>query len=196
MLRNGAGRHHPDSYDLVDELWREAERQASDVDLLQGMTYVELKRRLSELLLMRVDKMTMATSVEARVPFLDHELVEFAMALPRRAKVDGSTGKALLKRAVRPIVGADIVDRPKQGFGAPVAEWFRGRFGEGAQELIRGSSLAERGLLDYDVIDELWAAHRGGANWGMHLWNVLNASAWHDHWIAGHREPDALLKTA
>ena len=196
VLRNGAGRHHPDSYDLVDDLWREAERQAPHVDLLQGMTYVELKRRLSELLLMRVDKMTMATSVEARVPFLDHELVEFAMALPRRAKVDGSTGKALLKRAVRPIVGADIVDRPKQGFGAPVSEWFRGPFGERAQELIRRSSLAERGLLDYDVIDELWAAHRGGANWGMHLWNVLNASAWHDHWIAGHREPDALLKTA
>jgi asparagine synthase (glutamine-hydrolysing) len=196
LLRDGVGHRYPDSYRLVEELWEEAESQVPHVDLLQGMTYVELKRRLSELLLMRVDKMTMATSVEARVPFLDHELVEFAMALPRKAKVDGSTGKALLKRAVRPIVGADIVDRPKQGFGAPVSEWFRGPFGERAQELIRRSSLAEHGLLDYDVIDELWAAHRGGANWGMHLWNVLNASAWYDHWIAGHREPDALLRTA
>ena len=78
---------------------------------------------------MRVDKMTMATSVEARVPFLDHELVEFAMALPRRAKVDGSTGKALLKRAVRPIVGADIVDRPKQGSAHP---WPSGSAGRSA----------------------------------------------------------------
>ena len=185
------GRVLPDSYSIVDQLWRDVETDAPNADLLQGMTYVELKRRLSELLLMRVDKMTMATSVEARVPFLDHELVEFAMALPRSAKVQGSVGKALLKRAVRPIVGADVVDRPKQGFGAPVSEWFRGPLGDRAQELIKRSSLAERGLLDYDVIDELWTAHRGGANWGMHLWNVLNASAWHDQWIA-QRESAAL----
>jgi asparagine synthase (glutamine-hydrolysing) len=184
LMANG----HPDSYALVDSLWRDVDAVTPGPDLLQGMTYIELKRRLSELLLMRVDKMTMATSVEARVPFLDHELVEFAIALPKRAKVDGSVGKALLKKAVRPVVGADVVDRPKQGFGAPVSEWFRESFGERAQELIKRSSLAERELLDYDVIDELWAAHRGGANWGMHLWNILNVSAWHDQWIAG-RQP-------
>ena len=69
-------------YDLVDELLAGGRAPGPDADLLQRMTYVELKQRLSELLLMRVDKMTMATSVEARVPFLDHELVEFAMALP------------------------------------------------------------------------------------------------------------------
>ena len=66
---------------MVERLWEEAERHSPGADLLQQMTYVELKQRLAELLLMRVDKMTMATSVEARVPFLDHELVEFALAL-------------------------------------------------------------------------------------------------------------------
>ena len=87
---------------------------------------------------MRVDKMTMATSVEARVPFLDHELVEFAMALPPEMKVRDGVGKYLLKRAVDgPAPADDIVYRKKQGFGAPVSEWFRGELGERAQREIR-----------------------------------------------------------
>jgi asparagine synthase (glutamine-hydrolysing) len=189
VLRNG--RVHPDSYALVDELWREAESRTPAPDLLQGMTYVELKRRLAELLLMRVDKMTMATSVEARVPFLDHDLVEFAMALPPDLKIRGWTGKYLLKEAVSGILPAETVRRPKQGFGAPVSEWFRGPLGERAQRVIKESSLAERSLLDYEELDRIWASHRAGANRGMELWNVLNVSAWHDAWIAG-RQPSLL----
>ncbi len=74
---------------------------------------------------------------------------------------------------------------PKQGFGAPVAEWFKGELGERAQREIRESSLAERGLLDYDRLDEMWAAHRRGpVNWAFHLWNIYNVSAWHDYWVA------------
>ena len=126
------------------------------------MTYLELKQRLAELLLMRVDKMTMATSVEARVPFLDHELVEFAMALPPEMKVRDGVGKYLLKKAVEDVLPRDIVYRKKQGFGAPVAEWFKGDLGRRAQREIRESSLAERGLLDYDELDRMWDAHRAG----------------------------------
>ncbi len=84
VLAGGSNGGHPSSYEVVERLWEQAERELPDADLLQQMTYLELKQRLAELLLMRVDKMTMATSVEARVPFLDHELVEFAMALPPR----------------------------------------------------------------------------------------------------------------
>jgi asparagine synthase (glutamine-hydrolysing) len=176
-------RPYADSLDVTESSWREAE--SAGADLLQKMTYVELKRRLPELLLMRVDKMTMATSVEARVPFLDHDLVEFAVALPPDLKQRNGVGKYLLKKAVEPLLPHDLVYRRKQGFGAPVAEWFRGDFGERAQRAIRESSLAERGLLDYDTIDALWGAHRRGANWGMQLWNLLNVSAWHDYWVAG-----------
>jgi asparagine synthase (glutamine-hydrolysing) len=178
-----------DTYATIQQLWHEVDEQQPGADLRQRMTYVELKRRLAELLLMRVDKMTMATSVEARVPFLDHELVEFALALPPDLKVRGNTGKYILKRAVSDILPASIVQRPKQGFGAPVAEWFRGDLGVRAQGWVRQSSLAERGLLDYDEIDRLWAAHRAGANWAMQLWNLLNVSAWYDFWIA-RRPPD------
>jgi asparagine synthase (glutamine-hydrolysing) len=135
---------------------------------------------------MRVDKMTMATSVEARVPFLDRELVEFALALPMEMKVRDGIGKWLLKRSVTGLLPDEIVHRPKQGFGAPVAEWFRGELGRRAQRETRASSLAERGLLDYTSIDRLWAAHRDGrANWSFQLWSLYNVSAWHDHWIAG-----------
>ena len=175
-----------DSYDVVTRFWEQAERERPGADLLQKMTYLELKQRLAELLLMRVDKMTMATSVEARVPFLDHELVEFAMALPPEMKVRDGVGKYLLKKAVAGrFIPEEIAYRKKMGFGAPVSEWFRGDLGVRAQREIRQSTLAERGLLDYDRIDELWAAHRNGQEWAFQLWNLYNVSAWHDYWVAG-----------
>jgi asparagine synthase (glutamine-hydrolysing) len=181
------GRPHPDSYEIVERLWTQAGDDLSTADPLQRMTYLELKQRLAELLLMRVDKMTMATSIEARVPFLDHDFVEFAIAMPPRMKVRDGVGKYALKKAVEPILPKDIIYRAKQGFGAPVAEWFRGEFGEQVQRQITGSSLAERGLIDYERLDELWASHRaaGPANWSQQLWNIYNVSAWHDHWVAG-----------
>jgi asparagine synthase (glutamine-hydrolysing) len=176
------GRAHPDSYRIVERFWEEA----GDEDLLTKMTYLELKNRLAELLLMRVDKMTMRNSVEARVPFLDADLVEFAIALPPEMKVRDGQGKYLLKKAVSGLLPAEIVNRPKQGFSAPVSEWFREELGERAQREIRSSSLAERGLLNYDAIDDLWRAHRAGrGDWAFQLWNIYNVSAWHDYWIAG-----------
>jgi asparagine synthase (glutamine-hydrolysing) len=184
LLADGPVR--PDSYEVVDRLWQQAERDLPGADLLQKMTFLELKQRLAELLLMRVDKMTMATSVEARVPYLDHQLVEFAMALPPKMKIRDDVGKWLMKRAVDGIIPSDVVWRKKQGFGAPMAEWFRGELGERAQEQIRTSSLNERGLIDLDRVDEMWAAHRAGpVNWSFHLWNLYNVSAWHDYWVAG-----------
>jgi len=188
VLAGSANGDTPSSYAVVERLWSEAERDLPGADYLQKMTYLELKNRLAELLLMRVDKMTMATSVEARVPFLDQDLVRFATALPPRMKVRDGTGKYLLKRAVsRNLLPEHSVYRRKQGFAAPVSEWFKGELGERAQRQIRESSLAERGLLDYDRIDEMWAAHRSSSpiDWAFHLWNIYNVSAWHDYWIAG-----------
>src|SRR3954453_13335079 len=109
------GRVHPDSYEVVQRLWSDAGRELPGADLYQRMTYLELKQRLAELLLMRVDKMTMATSVEARVPFLDHDFAEFAMSLPPSMKVRDGMGKFALKRAVSKFLPDDIVYRQKQG---------------------------------------------------------------------------------
>ena len=145
----GISRERATSYATVERHWDDAERLAPGVDLFQRMTYLELKQRLPELLLMRLDKITMASSVEGREPFLDHHLVEFALALPPEMKYRDGVGKYVLKRAMRGLLPDEVLSRPKQGFGTPMEEWMRGDFGVRAQQAIRRSSLAERGLLDY-----------------------------------------------
>lgn len=184
------GGSHPDfdSYKLVERLWEEAASLYPRADLLQRMTYVELKQRLAELLLMRVDKMTMATSVEARVPFLDHELVEFALALPERMKVRGGSGKYLLKRAVEPLLPREIVHRRKQGFSPPMGDWLRGPLGEQARRETLRSGLVGRGVLDARKMERLWESHlRGQGDWSFQLWTLWNVCAWYDRWVArGH----------
>jgi len=149
------------------------------------MTYLELKLRLPELLLMRVDKITMATSVEARVPFLDHHLIEYAMGLPRNLKVKGGTGKHILKRALESVLPADVLYKPKRGFGAPVREWFRGPEGESLIGQLMNSSIRKRNFFDYAFIQHLVDEHRREArDWSANLWCLLNLSLWYDHWIS------------
>lgn len=134
---------------------------------------------------MRVDKMTMATSVEARVPFLDHKLVEYAMSLPVDLKIKGTNGKYILKRALEKVLPADLLYRPKRGFGAPIREWFRGAGGEALGEMILNSSMRKRNLFDYAFIARLLAEHREGKHdWSFHLWALLNISLWYDRWIS------------
>ena len=148
------------------------------------MTYLELKLRLPELLLMRVDKITMATSVEARVPFLDHHLIEYAMSLPRELKVKGQTGKHILKRALEPILPAEVLYQRKRGFGAPVREWFRGREGDDLIQQLLNSSIRERKFFDYDFIGRMADEHRRETkDWSANLWCLLNLSVWYDRWI-------------
>src|SRR5438309_3212205 len=143
------------TYDVVRNYQEAIAAARPDADAAARMTYLELKLRLPELLLMRVDKITMATSVEARVPFLDHHLIEYAMNLPRELKVKGNTGKHILKRALESILPADVLYKPKRGFGAPVHQWFRGAEGD---ELIQGvlsSRLRQRNFFDYGFIERL-----------------------------------------
>jgi asparagine synthase (glutamine-hydrolysing) len=182
---NGDG-EYPDSYRFVEQLWCEAKEARQDVDLLQRMTYVELKQRLSEMLLMQLDRQTMANSVEGREPFLDHDLVEFALALPPRMKVRRGSKKYILKQVAERVLPAETVHRKKQGFATPMKEWLRGDFGAAAHRQVRESALTEHALLDYGRLDELFARHRAGdGDWSKHLWNVYTLSAWYDHWVAG-----------
>jgi asparagine synthase (glutamine-hydrolysing) len=153
-------------------------------DFAARMSYLELKLRLPELLLMRVDKMTMATSVEARVPFLDHHLIEYAMSLPVDLKIKGTSGKHILKRALEKVLPEDLLYRPKRGFGAPIREWFRGESGAELSDLIMNSSMRQRKFFDYDFIARLVDEHqRGARDWSFHLWALLNVSLWYDRWI-------------
>jgi asparagine synthase (glutamine-hydrolysing) len=167
-------------------VWRDAEAQRPNADLFQKMTYVELKQRLSELLLMRLDRITMASSVEGRDPFLDHRLVEFVLALPPHMKYREGSGKYVLKQAMRGTLPDEILDRRKQGFGTPMPEWLRGTFGELAERTVLSSALRERALLNMDQVVRLFAAHRAGrGDWSYQLWNLYSVSAWYDRWVAG-----------
>ncbi len=174
------------SYDVVREYQEHIARVRPHSDFLARMTYLELKLRLPELLLMRVDKITMATSVEARVPFLDHQLVEYALGISRAQKVEGTSGKHILKHALEDILPHELLHRRKRGFGAPIREWFRGTTNDLLDAHMLQSSLRRRNLFDYDLLARLVAEHRSGArDWSFHLWTLLNLSLWYERWIEG-----------
>ena len=154
-------------------------------DELTRMIHNEFRVRLPELLLMRVDKITMSTAVEGRVPFLDHELVDFTMDIPQAWKVKDGEPKYLLKKALKGVLADDILYRPKMGFGAPMAEWLRGDFGRQAEDAVLGSSLMKDGYFDRDHIARRFKGHRDGRqDNALHLWLLFNLTAWHQHWIA------------
>ncbi|MEW6202679.1 MAG: asparagine synthase (glutamine-hydrolyzing) [bacterium] len=176
------------SYDFIAAFLRRLELAGEKNDPLKKIIYIEFKQRLCELLLMRVDKITMATSVESRVPFLDHKLVEFAMSIPSEVKVKGLTPKYILKKACEGIIPDNIIYRKKVGFGAPVQEWFSGRLGDEIEQGIMNSRLRTRGLLNYDYIQQLVDKHRSGAgNYTWQLWILFNLSRWYDLWIEKER---------
>jgi asparagine synthase (glutamine-hydrolysing) len=172
------------SLEVVDSYLNHVEQERPDSDFLSRMIYLELKLRLPELLLMRVDKITMATSVEARVPFLDHHLVEYAVGLPRSLKVEGVSGKHILKQSLEEVLPKDLLYKTKRGFGAPVREWFRGEFGAWFDSQLLNSTMRRREFLDYDFVARLVDEHRREVNdWGFHLWALLNLSLWYERWI-------------
>jgi asparagine synthase (glutamine-hydrolysing) len=172
------------SYDVVRAYQEQIARERPASDFLARMTYLELKLRLPELLLMRVDKITMATSVEARVPFLDHHLVEYALGLSRALKVEGASGKHVLKRALEDVLPRDVLYRPKRGFGAPIRGWLRGGDASLLDEHLLDSPMRRRAFLDYPFVARLVEEHRRGArDWSFHLWALLNLSLWYERWI-------------
>jgi asparagine synthase (glutamine-hydrolysing) len=184
-----------DTFNVIRSFNQELDRAAPDHDILARMTYNEFKLRLPELLLMRVDKIGMSVSLEARVPFLDHKLVEFTMDIPMEDKVHGGVAKYLLKKAVEGIIPDEIIYRKKMGFGAPMTQWMQGDFGRYTQDVIRRSRLLDRGFFRREVIEGYFEAHRTGrADFSLYLWTLFNLVAWYDYWIerrhdqASHRE--------
>jgi asparagine synthase (glutamine-hydrolysing) len=145
---------------------------------LNWMSYLDLNLRLPELLLMRVDKMSMGVSLEARVPFLDHRFVELAMSIPERSKTNGGTLKHILKKAVRGVIPDEVIDRPKQGFGVPVHEWFLDRLG-GETRRVLADFCRDTDYLDRDEVLSIVDEHRG-----VESWYLLNLALWHKEYIA------------
>ncbi len=164
--------------------------------LLERLLYVDLKTYLVELL-MKQDQMSMAASVESRVAFLDHPLVEFVQRLPERLKLDGTTTKVILRRAVAARLPAPVLDRPKMGFPVPLARWLRGRWGEWATALLTDRRARSRGLFVPAVVERWLREHRAGQrDWSDRLWLLIGLELWHRAFVDGGAAAPAAARTA
>ena len=127
---------------------------------LEQFLFADLTLNLPSAMLTRLDRASMAHSLEARVPFLSHKMVEWALTMPEQMKLRGRTGKLVLRKAIAPWLPEDILTRPKQGFQIPMATWLRGRFGDFAREVWNSSGLRETGFLDRAGVDRLFLEHK------------------------------------
>jgi len=152
-------------------------------DELSWMQYADSISYLPDDILTKVDRASMAVSLEARVPLLDHRVVDLAWRLPARLKMRGGQGKWLLRQVLHKYVPKELVERPKMGFGVPVDAWLRGPLKGWAADLLDPAAMSQAGLLDPGPIQEKWAEHQSGRrNWQHFLWNVLMFEAWRRTW--------------
>ena len=156
-----------------------AATDAPDATRLQRALAADLRVWLAHDLLTKLDKATMAHGLEARVPMLDHRLVELAAALPDELKVSADVGKVVLRRALRPLVPAATHDRAKQGFGVPLDVWFRGPLRDLVHDLFSRSLLVRDGVLTRESLRTLLDAHTAGRQpLGRAIWTLLNLDVW------------------
>ncbi len=166
------------SWEVLRPIRERFEAKAWDTSHLNWMTYIDLNLRLPELLLMRVDKMSMGVSLEGRVPFLDHKFVELALSIPASAKTKNGTLKYILKKAVRGLIPDELIDRKKQGFGVPVHEWFFDRLGPQMKKEL-DDFCRQTDYLDKTMVDWLFEKQRG-----TQIWFLFNLAMWWKTYIA------------
>jgi asparagine synthase (glutamine-hydrolysing) len=168
--------------ELKGVLW-DASVDSDFPTLLERMQFLDLVTYLPDDILTKVDRASMAVALEARVPLIDHRVVEFASRLPRQAKIRGDATKWLLRQVLYRHVPKELVERPKMGFAVPLADWLRGPLRDWAENLLAESRLQQGGFFNAAVVRGVWDEHVSGrANREYMLWNVLMFEAWHDRW--------------
>jgi asparagine synthase (glutamine-hydrolysing) len=167
-----------DSYDRLEQEYFPAQTSPK-ASALEQFLFADLTLNLPSAMLTRLDRASMAHSLEARVPLLSHKMVDWALTVPEQVKLKGRTGKLILRRAIAPWVPPDILARPKQGFQIPMAAWLRDRFGDFAREVWSGSGLDEAGYLDRGAVDRLFKEHQDGtADHARMLYAITALGIW------------------
>jgi len=176
------GLFQPEVFELLApyQPWRAkaAYLESSDRNWLSKLQALDVKNYLPLDILTKVDRMSMAHSIEARVPLLDHKLVEFAATIPPEMNLRGGTTKYVLKRAMKGILPERIVNRPKRGFAVPLGYWFRGKLGSYVRDLLLGESARRRGFFNSPYIEDLVAQHERGRNLDLQLWTLISFELW------------------
>jgi asparagine synthase (glutamine-hydrolysing) len=153
-------------------------------DALNRMLYVDTKLWLPDYLLLRGDKLTMATSLEGRVPLLDHKVVEFAASLPPHLKLNGLARKYLLKKVSRKLLPPEIIDRKKEGFPIPIYQWLRTEANSLLRDYLSPETVQRRGLFNQDYVTKLLDEYQAGVgDHGHLLWGLLSVELWHRNFI-------------
>jgi asparagine synthase (glutamine-hydrolysing) len=150
-------------------------------DPVELMMYLDAVGYLSDGILAKVDRASMAVSLEAREPLLDHRLIEFAWTLPLDMKLRDGKGKWILRRLLARYVPAELIERPKMGFSIPLGSWLRGPLRDWAETLLDPARLRSEGWFAVEPVRSAWRAHlAGGSEWQQHLWTILMFQAWLD----------------
>jgi asparagine synthase (glutamine-hydrolysing) len=156
--------------------------------LLDALLYIDSKTYLPGDILTKVDRMSMAVSLEARVPLLDHKLIDFVTRIPASMKMAGLETKHLFKRAVADLVPEEVLNRPKQGFGVPIQQWINQQLRERIRDTLTDSRFRERGIISAQYTDVLLDEHeRGRRDHSMALWSLLMLELWHQAFVDGER---------
>jgi asparagine synthase (glutamine-hydrolysing) len=151
---------------------------------IERMQFLDMNFYMAEDILTKVDRASMAVSLEVRAPFLDPRVAEFAASLPLRYKLKGSKGKYILKKAVEPLLPKNILHRPKKGFGVPIAEWLKGRLNPLLHDLLDSNRLKNQGLFDERYVGNLIKEHETGtASHHKQLWTLLIFQLWFDNFL-------------
>ena len=146
---------------------------------IEKMMAIDMVSYLPDDILVKVDRAAMGVSLETRVPFLDHHIIEFASKIPLSMKINNGVGKAVLREVLYKYVPRDLIERPKMGFGIPVSDWLKGPLKEWAEELLNESRLASQGFFYPEIVRKMWSEHLSGTrNWQSQLWAVLMFQAW------------------